>query len=220
MRRILLPVVLLVAVLAGCAPTSSPVAEPTPTASATATGTPTPTSTPEPTGPPALDELVIADGGVGGFVIGMDPAAQDPVTAFMALTGTDCDAPDYWEDTYPVSPLGPENTISTIQAVTDGEGLVAALAVYGPGPTTSTGLGVGSTRADLLAAHPEAVLVANHVGRDRYALDFGSWVLAVDIVAPGGESMNSGTPVDTVRSLLVVRDLNSVGRPSFHSLGC
>lgn len=214
MKRMLLPVAVLVAVLAGCTPTSDPVAEPSSTPSATRTPTPTPTPEPEPTGPPALDELVI-DGGVGTFLIGMDPSAQEPTTAFMTLGEIDCggDVLTYWHDIYPERPFG--NDVQTMIAGTS-EGVVYGISIYGPGPRTTSGIGVGSTLLEAVAAYPAATIAATNIGRDRYVADLGTWTLVFDV--NNGDTRWPDRVADTIATILVLPAGAQVGYPTNHVL--
>ncbi|WP_309615365.1 hypothetical protein [Salinibacterium sp.] len=141
---------------------SAPAAVVTPSPTATA---PTPTATPTPTPTvvaptkPALAELVLTADGLGPLLMGQAPPVTDPALDILVFDPEHCDAgqgdPGLWVPNYD----DPAAFYTTI----DDQGLVSQLALFrrsdsadtGVGPIlTDTGIGVGSTRDELLAAHP------------------------------------------------------------------
>jgi hypothetical protein len=151
MKRMLGAVAVLILLTSGCGDGAG--AEEDPTAEITAastTPTPTPTPAPESTTAdiPAMAPLVVSPGAVGAAEPGMTKQQATQTGLFDAdvETGDDgCQAviPLRWKTTYG----------DTVDVLTDESGAITSLGVSGAGPTTAAGIGIGSTLAELRAAH-------------------------------------------------------------------
>ncbi|WP_311243326.1 hypothetical protein [Microbacterium sp. WCS2018Hpa-23] len=151
---------LLVGLIAGCAPepTTAPTSNPSP--SATATLTPSPSPSAVPTADPADPTTwVISESGVGPISIGGD------------LTGTLAGLPDTWtndtencawtawwnapDSSYGVYFVrGTESDTAPIGEISVYTAAESPTAV--PSPLTAEGIGLGATKAEVLAAYPDA----------------------------------------------------------------
>lgn len=124
---------------------SSP-ADPTPSVSATDEA-------------PQVDGLTLAPGAVGPVKVGMTKAEA----AATGLFDTDVPAGASGCDAEPLAWKAPYADVLDVQTLTSGE--VASIGVHEAGPTTADGLGVGSTLADVLAAHPGSKAVPAGYGQ-------------------------------------------------------
>lgn len=164
MRKTVVAVVAAVAILlSGC--NGPPPEEPTPTAPSSASPTPsaTPTSTPTPT--PTIDmsdpaNWIIGQGAVGPITLG-----QPLEAAIAAASGyvqgesyPDCPVAFLDRASYPslAIPYWPDNLATRI-IVRQLGGTDAASAT----PRTVTGIGVGSTTSEVLAAYPGASVIVD-----------------------------------------------------------
>lgn len=158
------------AVLTGCAasaPGSVATEAAAPSASPTPTSTPSETATADPADP---STWIISDAGVGPIEVGGDFAAT--LTALPTEWTNDqqsCAWSAWWksEDTswgmYFVR--GNESEGDPIKEIS----VYTASEVATDGPVTAEGLGVGATKEEILAAHPEAEEGVSEIGG-------GSWI--------------------------------------------
>ncbi|MGV8883998.1 MAG: hypothetical protein ACOH1T_00220 [Microbacteriaceae bacterium] len=157
--RVILAAIVVVTLLGGCAPTD---ADPTPPPVAE---TPAETPAPEPT-KPALDELVLSANGLGPLVIGEAPPVTGPELDVAIFDDDFCaddvangfiTDPGKWVANYPTSGTEyPEFPFSILVE----DGVLTNLYETSPLIHTAGGVGVGSTVAELRAAHPDAVRIS------------------------------------------------------------
>jgi hypothetical protein len=158
------------ALLVGCAPTPEP--DDSPPAAEGSSSTPTPTPTPTPTRDsvvrPELSELIISPDGLGPILIGRAYSASDPATDLLVWDDTFCGfaetdpsyaAYDYgnWVNTY-----GGDGHMQFLAEVTyfDGtpESPIIRITTFNPLIRTEDGLGIGSTRAELIEAYGDELV--------------------------------------------------------------
>jgi hypothetical protein len=142
-RKLLLTIALLT-LLAGCTPTGGADPETSPPATETASPSVTPSATPT----PEASGTTITPDGIGDLVPS-EPVPADTVVATFdpAACNTDTNA-GQWTNADPAYPF----VVSTV----DGESTsdVTSLGVFAPGVRTTTGIQVGSTGEELIAAYP------------------------------------------------------------------
>jgi hypothetical protein len=165
------------ALLTGCA--ASPAPSPTATTEPTAAPTPTPSATPA-VDPADPGTWLIDATGVGPVEFGApaETEAADLTAAYTDVTDAaacsvlmfdSAGSPSIW-----LSP-DPGGAINAILVT----GETAEGSVYAGSPRTEEGIGVGSTRAELIAAYPElADTVQDDVGYEEYSLaeNAGTWI--------------------------------------------
>lgn len=157
--------------LAGCAPATG--ASPTPSSGASVPATPTPTQTPSQAVEDPADPgtWIIDETGIGPIDVGGDFAAtlsalpsgwtNDPVNCAWSAWWN---APDSRfgmtfvrgteTDTAPIREVSVFSTVESSGPI--------------PAPTTADGFGIGATRAELLAAYPDAQEGAASIGDDTW----------------------------------------------------
>lgn len=192
--------------LAGCATEApAPIADPP-----AATSTPTPT--PEPT-KPAIDELVISPDGLGTTVIGEAPVVVDPALDIIVFDPAYCqefvdegrlDDAGKWIANYEPALSG--NAFEPFSVAVQDD-VVQIVAIGSPDIVTAEGIGLGSSRADVVAAYPDAE-ITHAFTSDLYVIDgeHGRLVIEIATDAITGSIDESAYPVDEVGSLRVVDD--------------
>lgn len=165
MRKTVVAVVAAVAiVLSGCG--GPPPAEPTPTAPSSASPTPSATPTPTPTPTPTIDMSDPANWIIGLGAVGPISLGQPIDVAIAAASGyvegesyPDCPVVFLDRASYPslAIPYWPDDLATRI-IVRQVGGAESPSAT----PRTVTGIGVGSTTAEILAAYPEASVIVDH----------------------------------------------------------
>lgn len=154
--------------LTGCTPSPEP--QPTETVEESSS---TPIPTVEPAVKPALSELVISPDGLGPIVIGQAYSVTDPATDVLAWDETFCgfaDDPTYpsdltsfdygnWKNTY-----GDGGTEQFLAEVTYDDGTpespIVRITTRNEAIRTAAGLGIGSTKAELLEMYGDDLIQA------------------------------------------------------------
>lgn len=112
---------------------------------------------------PSTSELTLRPGAVGPVTVGMSK------TDALKTGFFDADLPAPAEGCFPV-PLAWKGSFTPefdVQTLTNGT--IVSIGVNRPGPTTDSGLGVGSTYADVLAVIPGAKAIAAGYGQSGVA---------------------------------------------------
>ena len=144
--------------LTGCLGTG-PAPSPSSSESTTASATPEPsaTPTPEPT-KPATSELILSPEGLGPLVIGSAPPASNPALDIAIFDPDHCAAwvadgyaPGKWVPNY--EPSASADVVGPFALLVDG-GTLQGLEVFSSEIKTKTGIHIGSSRDELLAAYP------------------------------------------------------------------
>jgi hypothetical protein len=162
-RRALAAVVLTTAMLSGCS--TQPPTSPT-TAEANETSTPAPAPT-----KPALADLIVTPEGIGDVIVGEPPRSENAETALLTFVEGYCQpaidelielygsepglSPDKWVANFEPALSGQSDSPFAVSVVDDAINLIV---INDPALQTGEGVGLGSTRAELLAAYPNATL--------------------------------------------------------------
>jgi len=152
--------VALVLSLVACATEAPPeVADPAPIATEETTPTPEPTK-------PAIAELVVSSNGLGPLVVGAEPPVVDPARDILIFDEDRCqadvdegaiDEPGKWIANYePALSDKFERKPFSANVVDD---TVRIISIEDPDIRTEDGLGLGSTKAEVLAQYPDAEYV-------------------------------------------------------------
>lgn len=142
--------------LAGCGSADDAPAAAQPNAAVTTSAAPTTAAAPSST-PDAPEDLVLAPGAAGPVKVGISKAA-------LAATGLFEVVPPATEGCNPsLSWVAPYADTFDVQVKKNGE--LASIGVRESGPTTESGLGVGSTLAEVLAANPGSKAVEAGYGQ-------------------------------------------------------
>jgi hypothetical protein len=226
MKRAALSVALtLVLTLTACA--AEPLPEET-VAETTPTPTATPTPTPEPTRP-AATELLVSPDGLGTIHIGATlPDTDDPDTALVVLTPDHCLAPeaDYGEEpTEPGWTADPSLVSPTATYLNPDAGApfslgvdgstVTRIDIRGSGPATAEGIQVGSKRADVLAAYPDAKLAFSSIISEVYQISGADSQLLIEVAVEGSgaDGYWSGGAAKVKNRVLIMRIIPSTEKP-------
>lgn len=204
-----------VLVLAGCGgPAPEPTAAPEPGESVT------PTPTPDPA-PPRLEELVLTTEGLGTLVFGTI-ADSDPATRMIYLNPEEC---VYEGGPAPGSPEAPGwvpiDAYGTAGDRTFGvnvqeDGTVDRVDLYNDTIPTDRGLRIGDSRADALAAYPDAS-VTHEWATDLLVLPGVAGNIHIEIAHNTGDAVGYWQP-DQVDRVLFIRGVVAT-LPSFSVAG-
>jgi hypothetical protein len=149
-----------------CTAPDKPVASPSPTQSVSTSASPAPDPTSS-VDPADLSHWQISEDGIGPFALGS--ALADAATAVPSLTRPADDAcpfPQYLTLALPGgSALDPELSLEA-----GAQGLVTLIVTSRAGPVTASGIGVGSTVGDVLAAYPTAQTIEIAEGQFVYSV--------------------------------------------------
>lgn len=219
-RRLVAPLAaILVLLTVGCGPgDSDPAATPSDTPSATASATAAPE--PEPADPaPPTSELVLTNTGLGPLVLGMNPADSAMIVAepFACYDGGESfdnwvAAPSYADITTQRGDPGRPFIVGTIDGAT-----VPAIIVLDMTIATESGLRIGSSLADVLAA-PGTVEGETRDPWRRFLIPGEPGTIVIDVAA-AADPTYWGTLQDTVTGLAVVdTSVLSIGAPGFHGV--
>ena len=185
-----------VAVLVGCSASPEPLATSPSAPASPATVSPTAAAK------PALDELVVTPDGLGSLAIGSEPPETgDADLAVFDPSCTASGADGGWAATYPDVET-PRGAFPPFQIFADETGIVR-IDISAPQIRTTTGIGVGSTSDELLAAYPEGfddTLIRDGLETVYGVLGERGWLMfEISDVAD-----DSYYPIDTVFALRVV----------------
>ncbi|ODU65663.1 MAG: hypothetical protein ABT06_00245 [Leifsonia sp. SCN 70-46] len=194
--------------LAGC--TAAPVAEP-PTGApappaATATATPTATPTPEPTRP-AVGELIIGPAGFDQLPLGTDPASIDPAVALIEPVPLECQPDETgW---YPVAAFPADASGHRPFGVAVRDSKVAGIqVVWSTEIRTAQGIGIGSTRQQLLDTYPGIGVALSDARGDVYIIQGDTGWLRFSVFYE----------TDTVSEMLATTNDVAYYAPSYHTI--
>jgi len=193
-----------IVLLEGCATEApAPIADP-PSASAT------PTPTPEPTKPP-LAELVLTTEGLGPITIGEPPVVVDPALDVIIFDDDYCqefvddgrlDDAGKWIANYEPALSGTSRDPFSVLVEND---VVEIVAIGSPEIVTAEGIGLGSSRADVVAAYPDAEIISAFAS-DVYVVDGVNGRLLIEVATDKITNTidESVYPVEKVGSLRVI----------------
>lgn len=216
--RIASVALLATAVLMGvsaCTP-GGPTAETSPSASDTPTPTPTSTPSSSPT-PPVPEQPALDHEGIGPLHLGDDPALADP--SFIEGLPQECEGEQFigWQAVQHGDGLAKEDMpVFLAGALRPGE-TISRFQSSAAGLLTSEGIGVGSSRAELLAAYPAAVFLESRNGRDRYLVAGSPGDLYFDVTFDDGTGY-WGTNIDLVFDMQLIRNGGVPWGFSFHTI--
>jgi hypothetical protein len=171
--------VLLALSLAGCAPAAVS-ALPSSTGLPSAVATPTPTATPAPTRP-ELGELTLSPDGLGPLVVGAVVPDQPSDVAVVSWDQAACAGGGEWVANYPSGPVtgGTDAPFSFPSAKkTDPIGFMT---VWSSEIKTGSGVGVGSTVAELQAAYPDLNAPIHAEASDLYVVTGSTGELVFEV---------------------------------------
>lgn len=188
-------------VLAGCAPSPAPATESSPSP-APSTPTSTPSATPTPSSDPVADSAdpstwTISDSAVGPIELGGDfDSTLASLPAPWSSDAESCSYSAWWRQ--------PEGLYGMyfFRSNESDTAPIKEVAVYGlaspdGGPKTAEGLGAGSTRADVLAAYPDAEEGTAEIGTESWLRLPSSGDAHVFFQFPEGQDIARGVVVTT-----------------------
>lgn len=142
---------------------------------------------------------------------------SDPAYSIVEPLPDGCTLPamDRWQAKYPDRPLG--DSTAAFEVASGPSTGVFMIAVFSPEVATDEGIRVGSTRAQMLAAYPNAGFAFSDAGRDRYMIPTSGYQsMNIDV----GNGTIASMPADTVTSMgLINAGFGDPGSP-IHILGC
>lgn len=201
---------LVILALAGCAaapPAAAPSSSATPSPTSAATPSRTPTPTPIPTRP-ALDELVLSPGGFEQLPLGVDLTTIDPSVAIVESEPLECDPTTRsWhpvESAFPTDANGhPPFWVAAHDSLLTGIQVVWSAEI-----TTAEGIGIGSTRQQVLDAYPGIQIALSDQRGDVYVVrDDRGWM-----------RMSVFYETETVAEMLATTNDVPVHAPSYHPI--
>ncbi|MGW9156381.1 MULTISPECIES: hypothetical protein [unclassified Microbacterium] len=161
--------------LVGCAGTSTPASTPSggSTPTATATTTPSPTAEPRVEDPADPATWIIDEAGVGPIDVGGDfTSTLGGLAGPWANDTANCSWSAWWmaaDSAYGVSFVrGTESEAAPIREISVYSAAETPAVV--PGPVTEVGLGIGATKAEVLAAYPDAQEGVSTIGSDTWIM--------------------------------------------------
>ena len=203
----------LVVVISGCAPVpgGEPSGDPTPSIAPD-----TPTPTPEPT-KPAVADLLLSPDGLGPLRVGETPPATDPALDILVYDPDYCaeipeaSSPGMWLANYPVEASGHRPFTAAFR---NGADTLSVIAIFSPEIRTETGIHLGSTKDELLAAYPEgfASKLDNHGVSTVYSVAGTAGQLLIEVTADGMPGYWPADELNRVNLLTVIpADSNPFG---------
>lgn len=181
-----------VLILAGCS-NGSPSPGESPSTGAPPAMSPAPTGGPsEPAGktPKEASELVIGYGALGSVTVGT--SKDDAVST--GLFDADKPAPAEGCPSPPLTWKEPFNKV--VDVLTNQSGTITSLGVFGKGPKTDEGIGIGSTLGDLNTAYGDKLSGPSEAGYGQsgaYVEDDGDWIGFLFNAAPA--AAKATTPI-------------------------
>lgn len=190
-------VVLSVLVLAGCAAPAETVSDAMPTPEvASPSAEPSPTASDTPDSPPPVEELVLRPDGIGDLVIGTAEGIGDGPADMVRLVDDYC--ANAWGDGVPAAgsseadawvPISDYRSEESDEIFVMGtyvaDGVLMGVEVRWFGDVVTTeGIGIGSTRADVETAYPDAWVEAQSFESQVLVVRRGEHQLQIELLNP------------------------------------
>lgn len=209
-KGLVLAFVAIALAVAGCAQVETPTLSPTPTTTATPeqqTPAPSPTTAAV---RPTLNELVAYPGGLDYVKVGVPVDERDPEASIITYNGASCSDSEPnrvvgWESSYEASPF---------RLVTNPDGTVRGIMITDDAIRTAKGIGVGSSRAEVVAAYPTALLTSN-AATDTYSITGPDGVLNIELAT----SRDSGELRDRIDTVLWMVATTSEQAGAYYAYG-